>query len=332
VAAAAVTLAEPTGPTIAILVGGAALGLAAAGGWALLGPRVTARAGTATGTGLGGRAATPGRTVVARAASYAALALALAAAVAFGTPGIAVLAIALGAIGLAEWSSLTDLPGHHVVALQVANVAILALVAALGAGAAEWIVGGTILAGLVWPVIRADPTRAMRDLGFAALGVILLPGLLAHGVALTVEHGPNGTATFAALAVATAFSDVGAFLVGRRFGRTPLAPRLSPNKTRAGVAGNLAGAALGIGLFGPILVPAFGAPFVLLLIPLVAGGAIWGDLLESAAKREAGRKDAAGWLPGFGGILDRIDSLLVTLPLTFWALRLLDLVRGGSVT
>jgi phosphatidate cytidylyltransferase len=274
-------------------------------------------------------AAVASRTIAARGASYAALAFALAVAVVLGTPGITGLAIVLGAVGLIEWSRLADLPLHHRVALQVANVAILLLVAALGAGAAEWVVGGTILAGLAWPVVRADPTRAMRDLGFAALGAILLPGLLAHGVALSVEHGRAGAMTFAALAVAAAFSDVAAFLVGRRFGRTPLAPRLSPNKTRAGVAGNLAGAALGVLLFGPVLAPAFGVPFVVLLIPLVAAGAVWGDLLESAAKREAGVKDAARWLPGFGGILDRIDSLLVTLPLAFWALRLLDLVRPG---
>ena len=277
------------------------------------------------------RAGVPAGTVAARGGSYAVLGVLLAVAVALGTPGVTALAVGLGAVGLVEWCRLADLPRHHWIALQVANVAILVLVAVLGAGAAEWIVGGTILAGLAWPVIRADPTRAMRDLGFAALGVILLPGLLAHGVALTVEHGADGAMTFAALAVATAFSDVAAFFVGRRFGRTPLAPRLSPNKTRAGVAGNAVGAALGIAAFAPVLVPAFGPGFVLLLVPLVAGGAIWGDLLESAAKREAGVKDAATWLPGFGGILDRIDSLLVTLPLAFWALRLLDLVRPGSI-
>ncbi len=318
-----------TGQAVALLVAGAALGLVGGAMWAA----VIGWRGGGGGDGAGvanGRRPTSGRTVLARAGSYAGLALALAGAVALGTPGIAALAIVLGAIGLAEWSGLADLPRHHRVALQVANVAILVLVAALGARAAEWIVGGTILVGLTWPVVRADPTRAMRDLGFAALGVILLPGLLAHGVALSVERGPEGTATFAALAVAVALSDVFAFLVGRRFGRTPLAPSLSPTKTRAGVAGNLAGAAIGIAMFSPILVPAFGGGFALLLVPLVAAGAVWGDLLESAAKREAGVKDAAGWLPGFGGILDRIDSLLVTLPLAFWALRIADLVRGGT--
>ena len=148
----------------------------------------------------------------------------------------------------------------------------------------------------------------------------------AHGVGLVVERGALGSATFVALAVAVAARDVGAFLVGRRFGRTPLAPRLSPAKTRAGPIGSLLGAAVGVAAVRA------GPDRRLrrrrsrsLLVPIVAIGAIWGDLFESAAKREAGREGRRPWLPGFGGILDRVDSLLITLPLAYWALRLADL-------
>jgi phosphatidate cytidylyltransferase len=303
--------------TAIVLAVAAALGLVA-GLAAAVAPRGPNRTGGPT-----------GRTVAARGASYAVLAAGLGLAAWLGVPGIAVLAAAIGAIGLAEWTRLAGLPTHHRVALQVTNVAIIALVARLGAGAAEWVVGGATLAGMLWPVIRADPTRAMRDLGFAAVGTILLPGMLAHGVALVVERGALGAATFVALAVAVAASDVGAYVVGRRFGRTPLAPRLSPSKTRAGLVGNLAGAALGVAAFAPVLITGFGIGFTLALVPIVAIGAVWGDLIESAAKREAGQKDAGGWLPGFGGILDRVDSLLITLPLAYWSLRLVDLVRGS---
>jgi phosphatidate cytidylyltransferase len=271
-----------------------------------------------------------GRTILARAVSYAALAGVLGLAAWVGTPGIAILAAVLGALGLVEWTILAGLPTHHRIALQATNLAIVGLVARLGAGAAEWIVGGATLAGMLWPVIRADPTRAMRDLGFAAVGTILVPGMLAHGVALAVERGPLGAVTFVALAVAVAAADVAAFVVGRRFGRTPLASRLSPTKTRAGAVGNLVGAAIGIAVFAPVLVSGFGLGFTLALIPIVAVGSIWGDLLESAAKREAGQKDAGRWLPGFGGILDRIDSLLITLPLAYWTLRLVDLAQGTA--
>jgi CDP-diglyceride synthetase len=65
-------------------------------------------------------------------------------------------------------------------------------------------------------------------------------------------------------------------------------------------------------------------PAIAGLAVIVAVGAVWGDLLESAAKREFVVKDAGGWLPGFGGILDRVDSLLLAMPLVYWAVRLLD--------
>lgn len=299
----------------AILLVGAGLGLFGAGAFALyrrLRPRPT---------GIGGTV------VLERAASYAGLAVLLAIAAQAGRPGIAVLVGVIGAIGLLEWSHLLDLPTHHRVALQVANVAIVAMTAALGASGAEWLVGGLVLVGISWPVVRSDTGRAIRDLGAAAVGLIVVSVLLVHGVALTVDHGRFGVAMFVALAVACAGSDIGAFIVGRRFGRTPLAPTLSPNKTREGVVGNLLGAAIGLAPFVGLLSPGFPPTSMVVVVLLVAVGALWGDLLESAVKREVGVKDTARWLPGFGGILDRIDSLLLVLPLVYWAMRLAELGR-----
>jgi phosphatidate cytidylyltransferase len=251
----------------------------------------------------------------------------LALATSLGAPGIAVLIGAVGAIGLLEWAHLMDLPIHHRIALQIANVAIVVSVAVLGAAAAEWLIGGLVLVGLIWPVVRADTDRALRDLGSAAVGCILIPGLLVHGVGLAVERGALGVTLFAALAVACAGSDVGAFIVGRRFGRTPLAPRLSPNKTREGVIGNVIGAAIGLAPFAGLLSPSFEPQALAVIVVLIAVGSLWGDLFESAVKREAGVKDAARWLPGFGGILDRIDSLLLVVPLVYWAMRVADVAR-----
>jgi phosphatidate cytidylyltransferase len=291
-----------------VLLAGALLGLVGASLFAL------ARRGRTTGL-------TP-RTALARAGSYAVLALVLVVAARLGVVGLAVLFAVIGSLGVTEWGRLFDLPVHHRVATVLANILIMAAVAGLGAAAADWLVGGLVLVGVVWPVTRADTGRAIRDLGMACVGVVIVSVLLVHGVALAADDGAAGIALVLALAVACAFSDVGAYMVGRRFGRRPLAPRLSPNKTREGVLGNILGTGLALVLFIPAIVPVYGWPFWIALVPLVAGGSLWGDLLESAAKREAGVKDAGRWLPGFGGILDRVDSLLVTVALGYWIARL----------
>jgi phosphatidate cytidylyltransferase len=261
-------------------------------------------------------------TALARAGSYALLGLLLTAAARAGVPGMVILTGVISAAGLYEWGRMFGLPLHHRVAIIAAGLLIIVGIGREGVHATDWLVAGLVLGGSLWPIVRSDTGRAIRDLGTAAIGVALIPVLLAHGVALVVERGGAGGALFLALAASCAFSDVAAFMVGKKCGRHQLAPTLSPNKTREGMAGNFVGAALGLTIFSPALLGAYGAPFLVAMVPLVALGSVWGDLLESAAKREAGVKDAGRWLPGFGGILDRIDSLLITVALAYWIARL----------
>jgi phosphatidate cytidylyltransferase len=303
----------PVDAASVVLIAGASLGFVGAGGFAV------ARRGSTTGL-------TP-RTALARAGSYAGLALLLLIAIRVGVYGVAVLLGVIAALGLVEWGRLFGLPVHHRIAIQAANVVVIGAITVAGEGAAAWLVALLVLVGALLPVVRADTGRAIRDFGISAVGVALLSVLLAHGVGLAVVFGQAGLALVAALAVGCAFSDVGAFVVGRTFGRHPLAPTLSPNKTMEGVVGNLVGAGIGITLFLPALVPTLGWPYCLALVPLVAGGSLWGDLLESAAKREARVKDAGAWLPGFGGILDRVDSLLITVALAYWIARVWGMVQ-----
>jgi len=108
-------------------------------------------------------------------------------------------------------------------------------------------------------------------------------------------------------------TDIGAYFVGRKFGRRKLAPAVSPNKTWAGLYGGIAAAAVLAG--GWVLLLDLEPPLYL-LAPLFAVMAQAGDLFESWMKRQAGIKDSGDWLPGHGGIFDRLDGLLPVAILT----------------
>ena len=108
-------------------------------------------------------------------------------------------------------------------------------------------------------------------------------------------------------------TDIGAYFVGRSFGRRKLAPSISPNKTVEGLYGGIAAATLLGGAW--VMLTGLGQP-LLLLAPLFAIAAQAGDLFESGMKRRAGVKDSATWLPGHGGALDRLDGLVPVAVLT----------------
>lgn len=119
-------------------------------------------------------------------------------------------------------------------------------------------------------------------------------------------------------------TDVSAYLGGRRWGSTKLIPHVSPGKTREGAVAGLIGGTVA----GALASYFFGLPVPLALMALisfaVAIATTIGDLLESLIKREIGIKDMGTFIPGHGGILDRVDSLLVTVPFTYYIALFLD--------
>lgn len=132
---------------------------------------------------------------------------------------------------------------------------------------------------------------------------------------------PNGPLWILCFMVSVFAADVGAYFVGRRFGKTKLAPKVSPGKTVEGLFGGLAVVLL---LFLPILYtifPAQAATLLMLTVLITALVSVGGDLFESKLKRHAGFKDSSQVLPGHGGVLDRIDSLLSGAP--FFSIGLL---------
>lgn len=113
-------------------------------------------------------------------------------------------------------------------------------------------------------------------------------------------------------------TDSGAYLLGRQFGRRPLAPRVSPNKTIEGFMGGLLSAVVFAGIYLLIFPQVKGGyPYLvmLLLVAVFSAFAQFGDLVESALKRHYGVKDSGRVIPGHGGILDRFDSLIFVFPI-----------------
>lgn len=127
------------------------------------------------------------------------------------------------------------------------------------------------------------------------------------------------------LIAVTKFSDMGAYLTGSLVGRTPLIPHISPKKTREGFFGALLlslAASLGLYALMPGHLAELNWTHATILGLLLGFAAVIGDLAESIVKRATGVKDSGNLLPGIGGALDLVDSLLFTAPLLFFYLRL----------
>jgi len=130
------------------------------------------------------------------------------------------------------------------------------------------------------------------------------------------RSGDQGLSLLLWMFLVTWATDIGGYFVGRRFGKRKLAPSISPGKTVEGLWGGVAAAAV----FGAAWVVATDLNRALILLaPLFAIAAQGGDLFESKMKRQAGVKDSGDWLPGHGGVLDRLDGLVPVAVLTFAA-------------
>ena len=220
---------------------------------------------------------------------------------------------------LREYAHLARLPADYRRILLVMGL-LPAPIAVLSIESFYFLAPLLLIVATLQPILFKGDAAGVRQLAFAVLGWGYIAWFLAHMV-LIHQHVPGGEGILLALGVAVAMSDVGAYVMGKSFGRHKLSPRLSPNKTVEGTLGNFIGAYAGIFLMSYAMPEGIQLTLLLGLPALIGLACIWGDLLESAIKREFGKKDAGEWLPGFGGILDRIDSLIIALPLVlylFW--------------
>jgi phosphatidate cytidylyltransferase len=176
----------------------------------------------------------------------------------------------------------------------------------------------TVLACIVWRL--ADPAEGyLRDTAAATFTAVYVPFLISFAALLTVP--PDGPRRVTAYIATVVCSDVGGYAAGVLFGKHPLAPSVSPKKSWEGFVGSVIACAAAGGIFFVQLFDESAVLGVVFGVAVVATATL-GDLGESMVKRDIGIKDMGNLLPGHGGIMDRLDSLLPTAPVAFLLLSL----------
>lgn len=258
-----------------------------------------------------------------------------------GLPLLAPVYLALSIIAIQEYGAMMNLRGIPIRRRSLWVATVLTLPASLpvtypgmeplfaGISWREALLGLFALYLIALEVVRPN-RNSVFTIVFTLFGYLYIPWLF--GYVLTLRYTPDGVLglwylTLPVLAIIA--SDVGGYVFGSLFGRRPMAPGLSPRKTIEGSLGGLGLAAVVVSstLFGleswmNLHVDVYDA---ILFSLLVASAAQLGDLFESLLKRWVGVKDTGIFLPGQGGVLDRIDSTLFAVPITYYFVTLIIL-------
>lgn len=247
-----------------------------------------------------------------------------------GGPSVA-LPVFLGLSAWALWEFLRLLPDEDrpTQTVVLAFLGVLVHYGALVLGSPElsgdlvlalWIVGVIPLAR----AMRHGPAGLLTSVGRVGFGLLITTFALGHVARLFLlpaqvgPAGPEGLALFLLLSIM--INDASQYVVGKLVGRHTLAPSISPKKTWEGFAGGVAVTSLVAALAAPLVAP-FGPAVGALVGAGLAALGLLGDLLVSAIKRDVGVKDTGAVLPGQGGVLDRMDSLILSAPLFYYAVK-----------
>ncbi|MFP8871453.1 MAG: phosphatidate cytidylyltransferase [Myxococcota bacterium] len=265
----------------------------------------------------------------------------------FGAPGIllAPLGLIVGLLAVGEILDMLRGKGHDPVAWPVyvgTACILLAGYAPLGwqlfgaeyppdcsLGKLGWPLAAAALAvGLVFvgEMLRyEEPGGVIVNVSLGMFATLYVGLLLTFVTELRLLDGNRGMTAFVSLLFVAKFADTGAYFFGRSFGRHKLAPKLSPGKTIEGAIGGIATACLASWVFFQFIAPQLNetagpsSPLwgVLLYGVVIAVTGMLGDLSESLLKRDMEHKDSSSWMPGLGGVLDVIDSILAAAPAAF---------------
>ena len=179
------------------------------------------------------------------------------------------------------------------------------------------------LALIFWLLLIQTFTRSTKDavknISVTIFGILYIFFLLSF--AITLRYLPNGVCILIMVLLVSKFGDIGGYLLGRKCGKHKLAKVISPNKTIEGACFSLLFSVLIAVIFS--LIPAirvFSLKWSVVFGIIVGFSALLGDLAESLLKRDANVKDAGNLVPAFGGILDVIDCLLISMPVAYYSL------------
>lgn len=162
--------------------------------------------------------------------------------------------------------------------------------------------------------------RTASQLHWSLMTTVFAFSHVAFLLVLPADGKQTGALLVLFLVGLTEFNDIAQYLWGKSFGRIKVTPTVSPNKTLAGLAGGVMTTALAGLALGPLLTP-LNAPMSILAGLMIGGTGFCGDVVMSAVKRDVGVKDSGTLLPGHGGLLDRLDSLIFTAPVFFHFIR-----------
>jgi len=184
-------------------------------------------------------------------------------------------------------------------------------------------IGGSVLLALMWRMFKGAEGFA-RD-SAASLFIIGYIPLLASFVGLILAQ-PHGVAKVVAVFLCITGSDTGGYAAGASLGRHPMVPTISPKKTWEGLAGSIVLASVvSVLQFVFVMNQPWWLGVLLAIVVVVFGTA--GDLIESMIKRDVGIKDMSSFLPGHGGVMDRLDSTLVAVPAAWLLFTLLGVAQ-----
>ena len=256
----------------------------------------------------------------------------------FGLSTFPVFAIVIGVIvslGVSEWARLTGFDQYKQYQNSYLIIIILLMFASVGLMQSGFLFALLLLASVAWWTVQIFNLPSYDgESGFANdnmlnnlwTGIYLLVPTWASLIFLH-QQAEIGSGLVMLLLLLIWTADSGAYFAGRKFGKNKLAPLISPGKTKEGAYGAFAASAL-VAIIGGFWLDLgfFQFIFFIILSMIVVVYSIGGDLLESVYKRRAGVKDSGTLLPGHGGVLDRIDSLMSASPIFTLGIWLLGII------